>query len=230
MKSPVKPEKSRLGTLDVIEFPAPAESPVVVCLHGYGADMADLASLAVELDLKAPARWIFPDAPIAMDMGGRAWFNLDPERLMNLQMGGAPMDLSGDRPAGLDEALKAITGLIEALGVPWERLILGGFSQGAMVALETVLRAPEMPRGLFILSGNLVDEAGVKKLVKARSGLPFFQSHGEQDPLLGYEGAGRLEKILVEAGLKGSLMTFQGGHGLPIEVLVRFASFLDALT
>jgi len=139
------------------------------------------------------------------------------------------MDLSADRPAGLGEAHKAVAGFIKGLDVPWGKLILGGFSQGAMVALEAVLKAPKMPRGLFILSGNLVDEAGVKKCVAARSGLPFFQSHGRQDPILGYEGAVRLEKVLVGAGLKGSLMPFQGGHELPVEVLGRLASFLSSL-
>ena len=233
MKALTQPRRRRLGTLDIIEFPAAADSPVIVCCHGYGADAADVAPIAMELDLPRSARWVFPDGPLrlpgAYGPGGRAWFPIDQERLARIQMGGEPAPFADVKPPGLEEAVQDGLALIEALESPWDRLVLGGFSQGAMLALELTLRGPSAPRGLFLLSGNLVDEVSVRQLAPARAGLPFFQSHGTEDPILAYEGAKGLEEVLTGAGLKGSLLTFEGGHAIPRDVLEAFESFLAGL-
>lgn len=227
------PSSLSFGSLRAIEFRSRPEAPVVICLHGYGANMGDLAPLAVEFDLKARLRWIFPDAPLAMNAGGpipgRAWYQIPQERLLNMEMGKEPEDLSKERPEGLEQAVEAIEGGIKSLKLPWNRIIIGGFSQGAMLAVELALRAPQNPLGLFILSGNLVDSENVAKRAPARSGLAFFQSHGRQDPILGYAGAVNLEKVLTQAGLTGSLLTFSGGHELPREVMDGFSSYLGSL-
>ena len=69
------PRLARLGVLDAIEYPAEGpQALTVVCLHGYGADMRDLAPLASEIPVERPVRWIFPNAPEILDWGGRAWF------------------------------------------------------------------------------------------------------------------------------------------------------------
>ena len=56
MKSLAQPRVVRLGGLEAVEFPASSEAPLIVCMHGYGADMRDLAGFALGIDLKAPAR------------------------------------------------------------------------------------------------------------------------------------------------------------------------------
>ncbi|MFH1723037.1 MAG: esterase [Elusimicrobiota bacterium] len=223
------PRRRRIGPLDVIEFAAGPEAPTIVCFHGYGANAADLAPLAGEVPLERPARWIFPEAPLEMEMlpSGRMWFPLDEERLERAQVMGKPLDFSGSRPPGLDEAHETARGLVDALETPWNRLILGGFSQGSSLALELALNAPESPLGLYILSGNIMDEESLRRLAPARAGTPFFQSHGTMDPLLGYEGAKRLEEALKEAGLKGELRSFNDGHTIPMDVLVGLGGFLD---
>src|SRR5687767_2709810 len=150
MRSLARPARRRFGALDAIEFAAAAGAPTVVCFHGYGADAADLAPLASELDLPAPVRWVFPDGLLGMEGGfGRAWFPIDESRFS-----GAPIDLSREAPAGMAEAAKAAAGLLDALGTPIEDVVLGGFSQGAMLALELALGAGRSPRGLFLLSGT----------------------------------------------------------------------------
>lgn len=206
------PKRHTIGPLDVIEYAASPEAPVILCFHGYGADARDLAGLAGELRLGGPARWIFPDAPRGMGpfSPGRMWFPVDEEKIQEAQRSGRAWDLSSARPEGLDEAHEAALGLVEALGAPWGQLVLGGFSQGSMVAVELMLKAPEPPRGLFILSGNLVDEVSLRRLAPAKAGTPFFQSHGTMDPLLGYEGGRRLHQALQEAGIRGEAPQFRG--------------------
>ncbi|MBI3549178.1 MAG: esterase [Elusimicrobia bacterium] len=223
-----KPQVRRIGPLKAIEFPAPEASPTIVCLHGYGANCADLASLALELELPVQARWIFPDAPLEIPFaeGGRAWFPLDEAKIARAHMEGKPVDLSDGRPAGLDAAAEALDEFLRALAAPWETTVIGGFSQGAMMSVEAALRTATNPLGLFILSGTLVDEAGLKKRAAARKGLAFFQSHGRQDPLLGFPHAKALHDLLIGAGLTGELSAFDGGHGVAPSTIAALAGYL----
>lgn len=229
MRSLAQPRVRRLGALEAVEFPASAEAPVALCLHGYGADMRDLAGLALELDLKSPVRWVFPNGPLALPWGGRAWFPIAEERLAGYERGEGAFDLSGLRPEGMDAARDAVLELAAALEVPWDRLVVGGFSQGAMLAVELALAAPEAPRGAFLLSGNLVDGAALAARAPARKGLPFFQSHGTLDAILGFAGAKALHAALTEAGWQGRFVEFEGQHAIPREALEGLSDFLDGL-
>lgn len=223
-----KPRLVRFGNLDAIEIPGSApDALVVVCLHGYGADMRDLAPLAQELGTKRPITWIFPDAPEVLEWGGRAWFPIDVAAFEEAQRTGAPRDLSLREPPGLEWAREELQRFIAALGVPWERLVLMGFSQGAMLAVDLALRAEASPAGVAILSGTLVDKTKTAELAPAKKGLAFFQSHGSVDPILGFAQARALEKVLVEAGWKGQLRRFEGGHAIPQETLEGLKGWLE---
>ncbi|MBI4371787.1 MAG: esterase [Elusimicrobia bacterium] len=224
------PRRARLGRLDAIEFPnADPAALTVLCLHGYGADAQDLAPFAAATQAGRPLRWIFPDAPLTLDWGGRAWFPIDVEDFERRQAAGEPRDLSGGEPEGLAAARAALGTLIAALGVPWERLVLMGFSQGGMLAVDAALRAPRPPAGVAILSGTLADRASVRALAPAKKGLRFFQSHGSADPILGFREALALEAELKSAGWVGGLRRFEGGHGVPPEVQAALAAWLKAL-
>ena len=90
-----QPSLVRFGELDAIEFPS--EDPkalTCVVMHGYGADMRDLAPLAPEIPVARPVRWIFPDGPEVLDWGGRAWFPIDVAAFEEAQRTGKPRDLS----------------------------------------------------------------------------------------------------------------------------------------
>ena len=231
-----RPEAARravYGGLDVIEVPGEPSASTVICLHGYGANAADLAPLAVDLKLGAPARWIFPDAPAELEYGGifnsRAWFPIDMAELERAQRLGGHRDFAAFRPEGLTEARKAVRALIDALGVSWDKVIVGGFSQGSMVALDLCLHEQAPPQGLFLLSGNLVDEKNVRDRSKRLASMSFFQSHGKQDPVLSFEGARRLADVLREAGLKGELHPFDGGHALPPDIVMDLGRYLTSI-
>jgi phospholipase/carboxylesterase len=225
----LKPRLVRRGNLDAIEiFPEAKEALTVVCLHGYGADMRDLAPLAAEIPASRPIRWVFPDGPEVLDWGGKAWFPIDVAAFEEAQRTGKPRDLARAEPAGMAEARADLASLIAELEVSWNKLVVMGFSQGAMMSVDAALRAPQAPAGVGILSGTLVDRKSLTALAPKRRGLPFFQSHGSVDPILGFAQALELEKELIEAGWNGRLRRFEGGHAIPPEVLAALGPWLDA--
>jgi|CXWL01.1.fsa_nt_gi phospholipase/carboxylesterase len=222
------PKMVRFGNLDAIEIPnTDPKALTVVCLHGYGADMRDLAPLAEELETKRPITWFFPDAPEVLDWGGRAWFPIDVAAFEEAQRTGSPRDLSLREPPGLEWAREELQRFIKGLDKPWGEIVLMGFSQGAMLAVDLALRAETPPAGVVILSGTLVDKKTVVELAPQKKGLPFFQSHGSVDPILGFAPARALEKVLVEAGWKGQLRRFEGGHAIPAETLEGLKGWLE---
>lgn len=223
-----KPSPVRFGNLDAIEIPnSDPAALTVVCLHGYGADMRDLAPLAQELETKRPIAWLFPDAPEALDWGGRAWFPIDVAAFEEAQRTGTPRDLSLKEPEGLEWAREELQKFIAEAGVPAERLVLMGFSQGAMLAVDLACHAEKAPAGVAILSGTLVDKASLAPLAEKQKGLPFFQSHGSVDPILGFAQARALEKILTNAGWRGQLQRFEGGHAIPSDILESLRKWLE---
>ena len=224
-----QPKLVRLAGLDAIEFPSPdPKALTVVCLHGYGADMRDLAPLAAELPVSRPVRWFFPDGPETLEWGGKAWFPIDVAAFEEAQRTGRPRDLSGGEPAGMADARAELQAALEELAAPWESLVLMGFSQGSMMAVDLALRAPKAPAGVGILSGTLVDRKTLAKLAPKKAGLPFFQSHGSVDPILGYQQALALERELKAAGWDGALLRFEGGHGIAPEAAAALGAWLDA--
>lgn len=206
-----------------------AEDLTVLCLHGYGADKHDLAPLAQELKTKRALTWVFPDAPQTLDWGGKAWWPIDVAAFEAAQRGGKPRDLSGGEPEGLPQAREAILALLKAQDIAPDKLVLMGFSQGSMLAVDLALRLPVAPAGVAILSGTFVDSKTVRTLAPLKKGLRFFQSHGSVDPILGFPQALALEKELKAAGWDGKLQRFEGGHAIPGEVLAALGKWLDGL-
>jgi phospholipase/carboxylesterase len=218
---------------------AAPESVVILC-HGFGAPGDDLVPLGAELlsaGLKGRVRFIFPAAPLSLaPMGyaaGRAWWYLDMEQLMALQQGG-PRNLErmhAEVPEGLPKARMALLSVIEEVSrqtkLAPSRMVLGGFSQGAMLATDVALRMEEAPAALCILSGALISEAEWRKRAPARRGLKVLQSHGLLDPLLPFETGGALRDMLAGAGLNVEFIQFRGEHTIPLEALRRLGQLIQ---
>jgi len=209
--------------------------PLVVLLHGFGAPGDDLVPLARALRAPAGTRFAFPVGPVALPSPlpvlppGRAWWMIDVAALEEAIASGRERDLSGSAPDGLAEARArldgCLDGLVERLAPP--RLVLGGFSQGAMLACDAALRSERALDGLALLSGTLLAEAEWRAGAAGRAGLPVFQSHGRRDPLLPFRQAERLRDLLGAAGLPVTWVPFDGAHEIPPVVLnglQRFAS------
>jgi phospholipase/carboxylesterase len=216
---------------------------VVLC-HGFGAPGTDLVPLGREFlqtwpQLGEGTLFVFPEAPLSMeDYGlpfGRAWWPLDMTRLQAAVERGEFRDLRNDRPELLPAAGQrlgeTIAAVQERFGLPWARLVLGGFSQGGMLATDVTLRSSESPAALVIWSGTLLNEAEWRSLAGtgARVGLRVFHSHGRQDPLLPFEAAGWLRDLLTEGGLDVDFVPFEGGHTIPAGVLRQTGEWLQVI-
>jgi phospholipase/carboxylesterase len=95
-----------------------------------------------------------------------------------------------------------------------EQLVIGGFSQGAMLACDVLLKSPRRFAGLAVLSGSLVAEHEWVPLMGKCHGMPVLVSHGKSDPILPYALAERLRERFVEAGADVEFVPFNGGHGI----------------
>ena len=159
-----------------------AEDPVgsVIWLHGLGADGHDFEPIVPELHLSVPLRFVFPHAPVRPvtingGMSMRAWYDI------------VSFDAEGRADA---DGVRASTALLEALierevarGIPAERIVIAGFSQGGAIAINAAMHARRKLAGLMALStyiavpGAAVDGAGHRDL-------PVFMAHGTFDPVL----------------------------------------------
>ena len=209
------------------------DGPVVVLLHGFGAPGDDLVSIWPALNAPRGTRFLFPEGPLSLHMGfgeSRAWWMLDLERRNRDLAAGRVRDLSREIPNGLAEARARMLALLDEaerrLGADPKQLVLGGFSQGAMLACDLVLRTDRPFAGLAILSGTLIAKEEWLPLMPKRQGLLVLQSHGSQDPLLPLFLAEQLRDLLAQAGLAVEWVGFRGVHEIPDLVLRRLGAFI----
>lgn len=204
----------------------------VVLLHGFGAPGDDLVALAPDLDVPH-TRFVFPAAPL--ELGGlygdsRAWWLLDLARLEASLGSGDMRAWIAEVPEGLDNARVQMARFLDQLqarfSIPNDRLVLGGFSQGAMLSLDTALHREAPLAGLVLLSGTLTAESVWQPRMSKVSGIPILQSHGRHDMLLPYAIAEALRDRLVAAGAKVEFHSFLGGHEIPPPVLSAMTTFL----
>ncbi|MBT7334536.1 MAG: carboxylesterase [Gammaproteobacteria bacterium] len=152
----------------------------VIWLHGLGADATDFESIVPMLELNQPLRFVFPNAPIRpITINGgaemRGWYDIDPR---------APLAGSQD----IRESVAAITALIEAEqanSVKPSEIVLAGFSQGGVIALELGLGYSEKLAGIMALSTYLHDHQNVvDRLGFANVDTSILMLHGIQDPMI----------------------------------------------
>lgn len=206
------------------------QAPFVILFHGYGADASDLRPLAELIPTKKTFNYIFPEGPIEVPLGphwtGRAWNQINIARLQDPTV---DYDISTEAPAELPHTRKLVQNMIKDLKIPMNQIILGGFSQGGMVAVDQYLNHQENPMGLVLLSTALVNKTEWRSLAKGKTPIPYFLSHGQQDPVLKIKYSDMLHSFLSETGLKGERHIFQGGHEIPMAILQKLGAFLDRL-
>jgi phospholipase/carboxylesterase len=218
-----------------------AELACVFC-HGFGAPGDDLVPLGVEFLQREPALrdrvlFVFPEAPLSLAAqglpGGRAWWLIDMFKLQRAVELGEFRDLRREKPTGLDSARELLNGTIDQLmmdlNLPLTRIVLGGFSQGSMLATELTLRLAEKPAGLVIYSGTLLSEDDWRTRAASCHGLTVLQSHGRSDPLLPYPLAEELRDMLLEAGADVEFLPFPGMHTIPQAALQATTRLLKSL-
>ncbi|HKP01675.1 MAG TPA: hypothetical protein VJU02_08585, partial [Nitrospiraceae bacterium] len=176
---------------------------------------------------------VFPEGPLTLRFGPRdacAWWIIDMARIAADQAAGRIRDLSQEIPKGLAPARETMLVFLKEveqyLNADPRKTILGGFSQGAMLSCDVMLRTRQPYAGLIQLSGTLLAVEEWVPLLQNRKGLPVFQSHGMQDEILPHLGAERLRDTLTHAGLSVEWHSFRGGHEIPRAVLKGLGPFI----
>jgi len=156
----------------------------IIWLHGLGADGNDFAPIVPELVAKDwPAlRFVFPHAPVRPvtvngGMPMRAWYDIKGMAIADKQ------DADGIRDS--ITAVEALIAREHARGVPSERILLAGFSQGGAIALAAGLRHAQCLAGVIALSTYLVlGDVLLAERHPANAATPIFWGHGTQDPVV----------------------------------------------
>ncbi|MCA9162858.1 MAG: hypothetical protein KDA62_07755 [Planctomycetales bacterium] len=213
---------------------------LVVLCHGYGAPGTDLVPIGSEVlamrpELASSVRFVFPEAPLSLEefgmYGGRAWWQLNVAQFMQALETGRLEDIADATPPGMPEASDALMQLVQQLcddaDLSPASLVLGGFSQGSMVATDVALRLEEPPAALVVWSGILLRRQLWAELAARRGNMFVMQSHGEVDPILPIDGAEWLHTMFKSAGLPNEFIRFYGPHTIPYEVIERFAEHLS---
>jgi phospholipase/carboxylesterase len=217
-----------LNGIECLTVKSDRSDTAVVFLHGYGANMYDLFPLW-EVWHEEGFDWYFPNGVMSLPMGhyeGRAWFSIDIEKLERAIREGTHRDMGNTIPPEFDSTLSQLEGLLLILRPKYQRLILGGFSQGAMCSSHLAMRESLPLDGLILLSGALLAN---DKFPKAARAVPFYQSHGAQDPILPASGGRELEVKLQTLNFPGRLFVFNGGHEIPPTVIQGVKSFIHSL-
>ncbi len=215
--------------LDTVENETGADPQwSVLWLHGLGADGHDFAPIVPELVRPHwPAiRFVFPHAPvqpITINNGVpmRAWYDI------------VSMDFrSRADSAGVEASIVELELLIEreiARGIPAERILLAGFSQGGAVILSALLRRTRPLAGLIALSTYLPDpaKAAAARVADAIS-VPVFMAHGTQDPVIPVAIAEHTAQTLGALGLPVEWHTYTMAHQVCAEELHALGEWLEA--
>jgi phospholipase/carboxylesterase len=206
---------------------APNPTAAVIWLHGLGADGNDFAGLVPELDLKGcpPIRFVFPHAPsIPITINGGyvmpGWYDLYGMDLVSRQ---------DDR--GIQKSEWAINALIEnevARGIPYERIVLAGFSQGCAMALHTALRLPHKIAGVMALSGYLpLADRFPSERHAANAHTPIFMAHGTQDQVVVIQRGEESRDALAKLGHPVQWHTYPMPHSVHPREIADIAAFLQ---
>jgi phospholipase/carboxylesterase len=215
-----------LGGLRAIAIGDHESELVVIVLHGRQMEGADLAPFARSLGVEAS--FLFPDAPLAAPPRGRSWWPIDSEaRIRNLVSG--PMELSAMDPPGRAEARALLGALIAAVARPGRRIVLVGFSQGGMLAMDYVLHGGDIV-ALALLSSTRIAIADWQPRAERLRGLPVLVAHGRNDAELSFEAGELLRDFAIRGGATVSWLPFDGGHELPLVVWRALRKLLRQLT
>ena len=198
-----------LEFIDHIESPT---APTLVLLHGYGSNKEDLFGLQPYFK---GINLVCFQAPIDMGTGGYAWYPIDWN--------------NGARIINSEEVASAQSLVLDAVN-EWTssnqisgRLVLGGFSQGAILSIA-VYAGGFRADGYVFLSGYALPE-WQHLLSSFKSQIPVFQSHGTEDPVIPFDWAQATSKLLV-TNPNYNFYEYAMGHNLNMPCILKLQEFL----
>jgi phospholipase/carboxylesterase len=176
--------------------PAPGKPPMLVLLHGFGANEQDLLPMAARLDPRLAVASI--RGPYQIRPGSYSWMN-------------------GNTADELDNArrmvLECIDQIADSMGADRSGVYLAGFSQGAMLTLAIALTEPEKIAGAAVLSGRLAAAVRGNHAAPERlRGFPILVTHGTDDQQIPVRSARDIRQALKPMGVAVDYHEFESGH------------------
>jgi phospholipase/carboxylesterase len=197
----------------------PSEAPpMLLLLHGYGANEHDLFGFADQVDPRLHV--VSARAPLALPWGGYAWYNLS----------GAPGQLVPDaetRQVAAELIERFVAGLPARTGANPRQLFVLGFSQGAILSLALASRAPQLLAGVVAVSGYLDPEL-LPEPAPSFEGLPILHMHGTFDQVIPVAAAHTTRDFLQGTAARYEYHEYPVGHGIDPEGLGEIQSWLRA--
>lgn len=212
----------------VVLNPAVAATAAVIWLHGLGADGHDFVPVAEELRLpqSLPVRFIFPHAqprPVTINNGYvmRAWYDIKALGRMG------PED-----DVGVRESQNVVNGYIEkeiAGGIPANRIVVAGFSQGGAIALQAGLRYPQRLAGVMGLSTYLpLRDSLAAEAAPANRDVPIAMCHGLSDGVLPAALGIASRDALLSLGYGVEWRSYPMEHSVCMEEIADISAWLQA--
>jgi len=201
----------------LVDTPVVPPTAVLILLHGYAMDAEHLAPLASAMGL--PATLYFPRGLLPTPIGGRSWWPLDEER-RQASIAQGPRDLADEHPVSRAAARAALLAVAKFTGQqhPGLPLMLVGFSQGGMLAADTLLQEDLPAQGLMLLSSSRIAFDEWQPRLGRIRGLPVLVAHGTQDPDLAFKAGEALRDVMQASGADVTWVPFEGGHEIPLTV------------
>lgn len=214
-----------LQTIEVETAPKPTAA--VIWLHGLGADGHDFEPIVPELVPRGTKNWrfVFPNAPIRPvtingGMPMRAWYDI-----VGLDRKVAE-DASGFKDT--DRAIRELIAREVARGIPTERVVLAGFSQGGAVSLYTAPRLGQTLAGVIALSCYLPREITfAAERTPANDSTPIFMAHGQRDPMIPIMLGLKSRDFLLKAGYPVEWHDYPMAHSVCPAEIADIRNFLS---
>ncbi len=243
--------RPQLGDLNTVFILPAKEVPqyLLVLCHGFGAPGTDLVNLFDDIlhylpDNSPPFAYLCPEGPIDLEEagipGGRAWWPLNMAQLMRMAETNSFDSMRTTVPPEIDSARNQVEATIrlalEQIQTKYPEqgklpIVVGGFSQGAMLATDITLRGTlEDQAGLIAYSGALICEKEWRATTRSVKGMPFVQSHGRLDNILPFETGRWLHQLLIDLELDGKLLEFDGPHTISGDGILQAAKLLHVVS
>ncbi len=198
----------------------------ILWMHGLGADGNDFVPIVHELDLQSSihTRFVFPHAPmqsVTINDGAvmRAWYNISNQSLSSHE------DVVGLRASQF--AIETLISREKQNGIRPENIVLAGFSQGGVMALQTGLRHPDKLAGIMALSCYLpLAQTFATEAHQANSSTPIFMAHGRNDPVIPLDLATLSRQQLLELGYCVEWNVYLMAHSVCIEEIADISKWL----
>jgi phospholipase/carboxylesterase len=199
---------------------------LIVLLHGYSMRPTDLSPFAHSLGV--PATFVLPQAPVRVSENAFGWWQIDSQARDEALRQGA-RDLADEYPDDIARPRELLAQLVadsrKSFGA--DKVIVGGFSQGGMLACDSLLEGTlgEVD-ALFLLSSSRIRRREWEARRQRLRDLPAFVCHGTRDPDLSFAAGERLQEFLAGAGARVTWAPFDGGHEIPLVAWRHLRKFL----